>query len=477
MPTNDAEQSGRGGSASGSDGPSSMRVDTGGFLRGHEGDLLREQIRWFNRLRFGAILGMAVLSGAALGFRLVDATAPLFWLTGATLVLNVCFVVWLSRRDVRNTRALRTHIDVQIACDLVLLTLLLHFSGGAGNPLLFSFLFHTVIAAFLLSVRAAAVVGTLSVLCAVALAMLERSGLIPHHPLSMGLMDPVTVDPIVLWCWLGTLALVLTLSIVLVAAVVRQIARRDTELLRMSRQLALSEKLASLGTLIAGVSHEINNPVGVIRSKVGVLRYRIADGDPSEVVLAEIDAIDKHARRIGSITEGMLTFARERPFELAPVRVNTIAEEAADLVRVPYRTAGIGLDLRLSPDDPSVSGSSNHLMQVLVNLLLNARDASSADARVTLSTEANQDEVRLTVADEGEGIAAENLPKIFDPFFTTKEVGHGTGLGLALSHGIVDRHGGRIEVQSEVGRGATFAVVIPRLGGEHGAEPTSSGSL
>ena len=441
------------------DGPPRL-ADPGGFLRTHDGVRLREQLRWFNRLRFGAIAGMGLLSGASARLELVADTRPLFWLTGVTLLLNLAYVEWLRRPRRHDSAELRRHVDLQITLDLIVLTLVLHFSGGVANPLVFSFLFHTLIAAFLLSIRAAVVVGALSFLCAVALAVFERTGAIAHHPSRVGLMDPTSVDALVLAAWLGTLALVQGLSIFLVAAIVRQIGRRDRELQGLSRQLAISEKLASIGTLAAGLSHEINNPVGVIRSKVGVLRYRIADGDPAELVLTEIDAIDKHARRIGTIIDGLLTFSRERPFELASLRANEVATEAAELVRVPYRTAEVGLDLRLSPSDPRLPGSANHLLQVLVNLLINARDASHAGARVTLSTGRTDDEIVFEVRDEGEGIAPENLGKIFDPFFTTKEVGRGTGLGLALSHGIVERHAGRIEVQSELGLGTTFRVCL-----------------
>ena len=441
------------------------RAEAGGFLRSHDAGRLADQIRWFNNLRYGAVLGMALLGVLGWYGALIDDVRPIAGLAGASLAINVVYVQWLRRRRTREPLALRRHVDLQIGLDLVVLALLLYWSGGVSNPLVVSVLFHTLIAALLLSLRAAIFVAASSFALVIGLAILVREGRLPHHRLHGALFDPRTVDPLVLVGWLATLALLLALAILIVAAVVRQLAGRDAELQGLTSQLARSEKLASIGTLAAGVSHEINNPVGVIRSKVGVLRYRIEDGDEKELLLAELDAIDKHARRIGTITEGLLTFSREGPFELVPVRVNELLPEAADLVRVPYKSAEIGLEVRLAPGDPRIGGSANHLLQVLVNLLLNARDASRAGTRVTLAAEVSADacEVALEVSDEGEGIPPENLGKIFDPFFTTKGVGRGTGLGLALSHGIVERHRGRRTVESEVGRGSRFRVILPAL--------------
>ncbi len=230
----------------------------------------------------------------------------------------------------------------------------------------------------------------------------------------------------------------------------------------MGRHLALSEKLASVGTLAAGVSHEINNPIGVIKNKVKILRYRVEDGDEQTQLLNELDVVDKHVNRIAKITDGLLQFSRERPFELQPLDLASLLREAADLVRVPFRAAEV--ELRVTPAVPAgvvVNGSGNHLLQVLINILLNAKDASEAGSIVALSCSHAGQEVLIEVLDYGQGIESELLEKVFDPFFTTKDVDKGTGLGLAISHGIVARHHGRIEVESEIGRGTCFRIALP----------------
>src|SRR5690606_1501669 len=187
----------------------------------------------------------------------------------------------------------------------------------------------------------------------------EYTGVLPHHPLEFAWVEFDRVGPIPLALWLTSLALTIGFAVYLVANVVRQLGKRDQELVGLSRQLAMSEKLASIGTLASGVSHEINNPVGVILSKTRILRYRIEDRDPPEALLSELDTIEKHTRRIGGITEGLLAFSRETPFEMRALAIGELVQEAADLVKVPFRSAEIGLDVRLDPSDPWVQGSPN----------------------------------------------------------------------------------------------------------------------
>ncbi|MEY2982998.1 MAG: hypothetical protein RL562_3225 [Planctomycetota bacterium] len=421
---------------------------------------LREQIGWFNRMRGAASIASYGLCLASHAAGWVADVVPLYALSGLAFVVNCSFLRWAREHPDVGEEPLRRHVDLQIGVDLAILTGLLHFSGGVANPLVLLFLFHTFIAAFLLSVRAAALTASVSFALVVLLGFGERAGWVAHHPLGVGLFDVRAVSIGGLISWIVCLGLILALSIYFVSRLVRQLERRDEALAGLRQQLVLSEKLASIGTLAAGVSHEINNPVGVIRTKAKVLRYRIADGDPSDVLLAEVDTIERHTKRIATITDGLLAFSRETPFELQPTDLDALVDEACALVRVPYQTAEIGLEARLSRAVPPVSGSANHLLQVLINILLNAKDASSPGSVVELETGLRDGEPFVRIADHGSGIPAEILGKIFDPFFTTKDVDRGTGLGLALSHGIVERHGGRIEVESTVGVGTVFAVVL-----------------
>ncbi|MEZ5965556.1 MAG: ATP-binding protein [Planctomycetota bacterium] len=418
------------------------------------------QIAWFNRLRMYAVVGAAgaTLLANVLGW--LHEAHLLFVLAGVTLLVNFAYIAAYPRLQRAKEATLRRHVDLQIAVDLVLLTTMLHFSGGITNPFVLFYSFHTFIASLLRSSRAALLVALVSSALVAALGLSEWSGWLPHHPIEPAFMDLRRLGAEALAVFVAVFAATQCITVYFLADIMRQLVRREEELGGLHRQLGRSEKLAAIGTLAAGVSHEINNPVGVIKNRVQILRYRIADGDDRDSLQRELDVIDKHTQRIGNITQGLLTFAKETPFALAPLSINALVREAADLVRLPFRAAELELILGLDPSDPVVLGSGNHLLQVLINVLLNAKDASPVGASVRIDTARDGDGVRVVITDQGAGISAEHLAKIFDPFFTTKDVDKGTGLGLAISHGIIERHGGRIEAVSEPGKGARFTVVL-----------------
>lgn len=426
-------------------------------------EALRSQVGWFNRLRLLVAASVVWLTALAThGLGLVDDPCPLYTLAGLILVVDAGYLLVFPRLQGWPVHRVRRHVYLQIGVDLLILTALLHFTGGITNPLALFFLFHAFIAALVLSVTAAVLVAVSSLLLLVMLGFAERLGWLTHHPLHLGLADLQHIEPLGFWLLVFAYGATLAFSIYFIAAVLDRLRNNERQLVRLGGHLAMSEKLASVGTLAAGVSHEINNPIGVITNKVQILRYRVQDGDTKDKLLAELDVIEKHARRIAQITAGLLTFSREQPFELRPLDVAALLREAADLVRVPFRAAQVELSCDAVPlPGIDVRGSANHLLQVLINILLNAKDASSPGAAVHLDDVVEGDEVLIRIHDRGCGIPPEHLAKVFDPFFTTKDVDKGTGLGLAISHGIVERHRGRIEIDSEVGRGTTFRIALP----------------
>ena len=408
------------------------------------------------------MVSFTALGAHALG--ILPRPAPLYLVAGFTALLNLCYLSCFRRRSQIRFASVRRHVDVQIGLDLLVLTALLHFSGGIANPFVLFFLFHTLLAAQLHSVKAGLWVAGMSLLLVGGLGFLEQGGALRPEPTGLQLLDLEKMRELDLLVWLLALGLTLGVSVYFLHKVLQQVRSRDEELRRLNQQLGQSEKLASIGTLAAGVAHEINNPVGVISNKTQILRYRIQDGDDRDALLAELDAIEKHTKRIGTITQGLLTFSKEAPFAREQVDVNRLVREGVELVRVPFKDAGVGLEVDLARDPVLVEGSPNHLLQVLVNILINARDASRVGGRVLIGTATEDGRACVRVADHGVGIEAEDLSKIFDPFFTTKDVDRGTGLGLAISHGIIEKHQGTIEVESQPGTGSTFRVLLPQAG-------------
>jgi PAS domain S-box-containing protein len=230
-----------------------------------------------------------------------------------------------------------------------------------------------------------------------------------------------------------------------------------TERVALEEQMLLRERLASLGLLAAGVAHEINTPLTGISSYAQMLQEETADGHPWRPVLAKIEA---QTRRASGIANSLLDLARPERRSFEPLDWNETVREAVQLAEPSLRGGDVRLDLDLGPDPLPVTGHRGKLQQVVLNLLLNARDAVGESGRIRIATRSVGDRAVLEVADDGVGIAEEDLPRIFDPFFTTKARSKGTGLGLSISYGIVRDHGGRIEAASGEG-GTRFTVTLP----------------
>jgi two-component system NtrC family sensor kinase len=237
---------------------------------------------------------------------------------------------------------------------------------------------------------------------------------------------------------------------------------------KTEQHLAIAQRLAATGKLASGIAHEINNPLGGMRSAARALLR----GDlPPEKTTQYLDLILDGLARIEETVKKFLSFTPRR-VEPRPTDLADVARKAAALARHRLEKCGVryGEDLP-APGTARVFGDPHELQQVALNLLLNAADATAGakDARVDLRVRSRGEEVSLEVVDNGVGLSPEDQRCCFDLFFTTKSAGEGSGLGLAVAHTIVTNHGGRIEVESEVGKGATFRVVLP-------AEPSGEGA-
>jgi two-component system NtrC family sensor kinase len=240
---------------------------------------------------------------------------------------------------------------------------------------------------------------------------------------------------------------------------------------RLSQQRILqSEKLAAIGHLSAGVMHEINNPLATIGACIAAIEGRMAElSGPAAGQLREyLQIMDKEVDRCTQIVNGLLDFSRPKGKAKQATRLNALIEDALFLLKHHKRFAQLVVTRELDPNLPPTLASPEQLTQVLMALMLNALDAMEGGGRLTLRTGRSRirpDELYVEVEDSGVGIPRAEQSKIFEPFYTTKPPGQGTGLGLSICYGIVAEHGGRIEVESEPGRGSAFRVLLP-IGGD-----------
>jgi len=244
-------------------------------------------------------------------------------------------------------------------------------------------------------------------------------------------------------------------------------------------KLLQSEKQASIGKLAGGVAHEINNPLTGIFTFTHMLLRR---NDIPEEVRADLETIAQETERVRKIVKGLLDFSRQTELDREPTDVNRLVRQAMTLVENQALIKGVNLTFEPGDGLSMVTLDRNQMQSVLLNIIINALDATDPGGSIIITTnigistsKPGQKGIEILCTDTGCGIPPENLNRLFDPFFTTKEVGHGTGLGLSVSYGIVERHGGTIWVQSKVGKGSTFKVWLPTEEQSEGNENISSG--
>ena len=245
----------------------------------------------------------------------------------------------------------------------------------------------------------------------------------------------------------------------------RKVLEETEKVSHTQRQVLHMEKMASLGTLAATVAHELNNPLAGILNYAKLVERSLNGGDGSpgerEEVRRFLHVIQQEAGRCGKIVRDFLLFARHSGGEMARHPLNPILEQALAIVRHHLEMSRVELAWTPLPGDDHLTCDAGQIHQALVDLFVNAVEAMPEGGTLTVSARAVGEGLEITVADTGVGIPREALPRIFEPFYTTKEKS-GSGLGLSVVYGIVERHGGRIEVESDVGKGTAFRLLLPR---------------
>jgi two-component system, NtrC family, sensor kinase len=251
-----------------------------------------------------------------------------------------------------------------------------------------------------------------------------------------------------------------------------RVAQKTRELRSAHEHMLHVEKMASLGKMAAVVAHEVNNPLSGILTYAKLLRKWVGSGqaehEKREEAMQCLDLIAAESRRCGDLIKNLLSLSRTAPMNVQSTDLREVIDRSLLLVRHQLELGGIELQLKLAEGLPRVPCDPAQIEQVLLALIMNAIDAMPRGGTLWIETRLNSDatEVEIQVRDDGAGIAADVLPQIFEPFMTTKEKGRGVGLGLAISRGIVERHSGRIAVESELGKGTTFTVTLPSQAAE-----------
>ncbi|MFA5927718.1 MAG: ATP-binding protein [Candidatus Margulisiibacteriota bacterium] len=400
---------------------------------------------------------------------------PIYFIVGGSLFLSVFFGILIRTKKYLELQVYLTHLSFIFICIIGM-----HYSGGIESPLyvviLIFFLFSSVIIPSNMSIA-------LSTICSVLYVLLisaEYYQLISH----VSFVHSPTGAPITYSSFDQVFLVIVRISLFYLVAIVpgylsgilkeknMKLELLYKELQETQEQMIQSEKLASVGHLLSGITHEIKNPLTSILgfSELCASRLKQTDKELNRPELADfVSKIVMSTKHCVSVVQNLLDFARsseKHKDNFQPVNVNNSVEDVLKIVEHQIFLQNIKIIRSLKPDLPSVLGNDSELRQVFLNIIINAKDAMPNGGRLTIiSTNKPNDpnSIEVKFMDTGCGIIQGKLDKIFDPFFTTKEKGKGTGLGLSVSYGIIKNHYGQIDVQSTENTGSIFTVTLPAM--------------
>jgi two-component system NtrC family sensor kinase len=284
-----------------------------------------------------------------------------------------------------------------------------------------------------------------------------------------GELQPLFKTQAATWGFMGGgVAVIIFGTLLITRMIVRQQERVNQQQAQLNEELVQSSKMAALGKMAAGVAHEVNNPLAVIREKAGWMRDLLEEEDvrssPNFQEFEDaVEKIEQHVERAGNVVHRMLGFARRMEPVCNDIQLNEILRQTATFLDNEMRFRNIELVWDLDRNLPTVQSDAAQIQQVILNLVDNAIDAIDRNGRITISTgfDAGNDTVRIGIRDNGPGMDKDVQRQVFDPFFTTKKVGDGTGLGLSISYTIISKLGGSMRFDSEIGQGTEFTIILP----------------
>ncbi len=446
-------------------------------------EVLVEQLLWLIQLRWIAVAGVVTTTLVCnYIFPVLTSPLPIYVCAGVLLLCNIFYYLVGTKRIVGTGLKDIVFGMVQVEADLVILTAILHFSGGVVNPFFLFYIFHIIIAAIILPRNLSYGVGLTAILLFGLLAVneLNGGGWLGYYPLRLSAVGGLWRDPVyalgvfVAFACTVVLAQYLTRIIIVRMATKHENLEKDlrsraeqitaiNEMLKMTRvQMAQREKIVAIGQMAASIAHEIGNPLASLSSVAQYLGKKLSRHEEKEHLLV----IEYQVNRISSILKRMLSLSRPVTGEYKWTDINELIDNTLSLVKFDKRMQSITIENVNGSDLPMIWLNPQLFEQVLLNIFINAMDAVAAkhveqDHRLEITRGFKDGMIEIRVSDTGIGMSPEVCKRAFESFFTTKEVGKGTGLGLFISYNLVTEIDGTIAIKSELGEGTTVIIRIP----------------
>ncbi len=449
----------------------------------HIQGILIEQLLWLIQLRWIAVVGL--VSAALIGnyvFPVLISPVPIYVCAGVLLLCNIFYYLVTTEKGFSVRPKDIVLGMIQVEADIVILTAVLHFSGGVVNPFFLFYVFHVIIATIILPRNLSYGVGLTSILLFGLLVINELNGGGPlgYYPLKLSAVGGLWRNPVyALGVFVAFASMVVLTQYLTRVIIVRMTAKhkrlekdlRDraeqvtaiNEMLKMTRvQMAQREKMVAVGQMAAGIAHEIGNPLASLSSVVQYLCRKLSTHEEKEQLLL----IEYQVDRISGILKNMLSLSRPAAGEYKWTDINELIDNTLSLVKFDKRMQTITINNDVVSDLPTVWLNPQLFEQVLLNIFINAMDAMEArqgqrEHILDITRESNDSIVEIRISDTGIGMSSQVAKRAFESFFTTKEIGKGTGLGLFISSNLVSEINGTIKLESEPDKGTTVIIRIP----------------
>ena len=444
-----------------------------------------ERIHWLIQLRWLAVIGTLITIVVANA--LLPNTLPLVPLVSVTLaiaVYNLCLYLYANRLDKYEfTSRYRQSLIIahaQITMDLLALTLLLHFAGGLENPFFFYYVLHMITASILLSRKSSLGYAGLATMLFCGMIILEARGIIPHYNLKGYRAPSRYAEPLHVFSISFALASTLFFTAYFASSVMSRLRARTEDLIEanqacelqvqqlaeLNEKLKKAEEMRTQFTLL--VTHELRAPVAAIHSYLKLILDGYVPPDKQRDIL---ERSERRAREQLDLIADLLELGRIQQKaatdKTVPVQIDEVLRSVCDMMRTQAQEKGLVFNIEIAPSLPPIKATPDHIKQVWTNLISNAIKYTKPGGSVRVSVNQNPNYVIGEVQDTGIGIAPEYQTRIFDEFFRTDEAKamerQGTGLGLSIVKRIVEVYGGRIWVESEVGKGSKFTFILPKI--------------